>query len=96
MLFTQILDPLIVSGEYWPQLQNEVLNIPKSIQDLSNDYSVCFTRTKAMREIIWEPSIGHVELEILANGETLTFTASPVQACILLLFSESGTFNLIL
>jgi len=91
--FTRKDTATIISGLFWPKLNNEQFVIPKSLQGYWEAYSKEYSTFKT-RELHWKPSMGEVELTVELGGKTFDLNVSPLQASIIVLFGERHVWKL--
>ena len=84
-----ILNPLIISHMYWPEMSIDTFKLPNIILNELNEFEKEFNKIKTQRKLEWIPTSGIVELEIQFNdGEILEITVTPLQASLIYLFND--------
>ncbi len=97
------LDATIVSYIYWPPFREEKLELPPEIKEYFipipcnlvtrkiQKYAKAYEGLKPTRQLTWKPNLGTVDIELEFAHKTLSFSLSPVQATIVMLFQDTGT-----
>eukprot|EP00062_Callorhinchus_milii_P014829 gi/632964421/ref/XP_007898391.1/ PREDICTED: anaphase-promoting complex subunit 2 [Callorhinchus milii] len=88
------LNAMILSGEFWPSLKEEKLELPTEVKESMDAYAKKYEKLKAMRSLNWKPHLGNADLEIELADRTLSVTVSPVHAAIIMHFQEKNTWTL--
>ncbi|KAG9440844.1 hypothetical protein H6P81_021009 [Aristolochia fimbriata] len=88
-----LLDATIISSNFWPPIQVELLNIPDSVDQLLNDYAKRFHQIKTPRKLLWMKNLGTVRLELEFEDRTMEFTVSPLHAAIIMQFQEQPSWT---
>jgi anaphase-promoting complex subunit 2 len=98
------LDATVVSYLYWPTFREEKFDVPDQIKELSTQYllltivrkmqqySKAYEGLKPTRQLVWKSHLGMVDVDLEFADRTLTFSLSPLQATIIMMFQESGKF----
>ncbi|KXS17502.1 hypothetical protein M427DRAFT_42920 [Gonapodya prolifera JEL478] len=85
----------ILSRMFWPSLRIEDCPVPPEIQEACENYARIFKDVRKSRKLVWYPSPGAVEVEIVTNtGVTVTKTIPAFHATILYHFQEQETWTL--
>ncbi|XP_072422395.1 anaphase-promoting complex subunit 2 isoform X2 [Chiloscyllium punctatum] len=88
------LNAMILSGEFWPPLKEEKLELPIEVKEAMDAYTKKYEKLKAMRSLNWKPHLGNVDLEIELADRTLSVSVSPVHAAIIMHFQQKSTWTL--
>ncbi|XP_060697247.1 anaphase-promoting complex subunit 2 isoform X1 [Hemiscyllium ocellatum] len=88
------LNAMILSGEFWPPLKEEKLELPTEVKEAMDAYTKKYEKLKAMRSLNWKPHLGNVDLEIELADRTLSVSVSPVHAAIIMHFQQKSTWTL--
>ncbi|POO03500.1 Anaphase-promoting complex subunit [Trema orientale] len=88
-----ILDATIISSNFWPQIQDESLNIPLPVDQLLSDYAKRFNEIKTPRKLMWKKNLGAVKLELQFEDREMQFTVPPVQAAIIMKFQDQASWT---
>ncbi|KAI3733660.1 hypothetical protein L6452_13109 [Arctium lappa] len=88
-----ILDATIISSNFWPPIQDEVVNIPEPVDQLLSDYAKRYHEIKTPRKLLWKKNLGTVKLELEFEDRTLQFTVTPVHASIIMQFQDQTSWN---
>ena len=84
-----VVQPLVVSHLYWPDLPSDYLKLPEEVEQEMDSYTEEFERLKHPRKLKWVPTAGCAEIELaFEDGETMQITVSPVCACVALLMNQ--------
>jgi anaphase-promoting complex subunit 2 len=86
-----IVQPLIVSHLYWPDLPSDHVRVPEEIEREIERYTEEFERLKHPRKLKWVPTSGVVQIELhFEDGETSEMAVPPVAACVALLMNQEN------
>ncbi|XP_059850337.1 anaphase-promoting complex subunit 2 [Hypanus sabinus] len=88
------LNAMILSGEFWPPLKEEKLELPPEVKEAMDAYTKKYEKLKAMRSLNWKPHLGNADLEIELADRTLSVSVSPVHAAIIMHFQQKSTWTL--
>lgn len=88
-----ILDATIISSNFWPPIQDEVVNIPEPVDQLLSDYAKRYHEIKTPRKLLWKKNLGTVKLELEFEDRTLQFTVTPVHASIIMQFQDQTSWT---
>lgn len=88
-----ILTATILSTNFWPPIQDEALKIPKSVEQLLDDYAKRFTEIKTPRKLLWKKNLGTVKLELQFEDKAQQFTVTPMHASIIMQFQEQTSWT---
>jgi anaphase-promoting complex subunit 2 len=89
-----IVQPLVVSHLYWPDLPSDFLRVPEEVQAEIDRYSEEFERLKHPRKLKWVPTAGAVQIELnFDDGEAMELTVSPVAASVALLMNQEDEID---
>ncbi|KAF4635485.1 hypothetical protein G7Y89_g2610 [Cudoniella acicularis] len=78
----------ILSRLFWPQLQDEIYQIPKDIEDLQKRYEEGFESLKASRKLTWLPALGQATVELELEDRTIIEEVHTWQATVIYAFQE--------
>ncbi|XP_060958362.1 anaphase-promoting complex subunit 2-like isoform X1 [Cannabis sativa] len=92
-LAMDILDATILSSNFWPQIQEESLIIPQSVDRLLSDYAKRFNEIKTPRKLMWKKNLGAVKLELQFEDRQMQFTVTPVHAAIIMKFQDQACWT---
>ncbi|KAF9349399.1 Anaphase-promoting complex subunit 2 [Mortierella sp. NVP85] len=84
----------IASRCFWPQLENETLELPGLYSRMLESYTEAFHELKPAQQLTLFPALGMVELEIELEDRTLHLNVEPIHASIIHLFEEQETWTL--
>ncbi|KAI8606530.1 hypothetical protein EDD21DRAFT_360723 [Dissophora ornata] len=84
----------IASRYYWPEIENETLELPTPYKRLLESFSTAFQASKPAQKLSLFPSLGMVELELELEDRTLQLQVEPIHASIIQLFEEQDTWTL--
>ncbi|KMT07021.1 hypothetical protein BVRB_6g153520 [Beta vulgaris subsp. vulgaris] len=82
------LDATIISSNFWPPIQDEPVNLPRSVDDLLSDYAKRFHEIKTPRKLLWKKNLGVVKLELQFEDKVIQFSVSPLLAAIIMQFQD--------
>ncbi|GFN88361.1 anaphase-promoting complex subunit 2 [Plakobranchus ocellatus] len=88
------LNAMILSAQFWPAFRDEKIKLPVELQEHLDKYTRSFEQQKQNRTLVWKPHLGVMNIELELNGETLSFSVSPVQAAIIMKFQEKNQWSL--
>ncbi|KAJ9554297.1 hypothetical protein OSB04_018342 [Centaurea solstitialis] len=88
-----IIDTTIISSNFWPPIQDEVVNIPEPVDQLLSDYAKRYHEIKTPRKLLWKKNLGTVKLELEFEDRTLQFTVTPVHASIIMQFQDQTSWT---
>ncbi|KAK9277366.1 hypothetical protein L1049_006908 [Liquidambar formosana] len=89
----EILDATILSSNFWPPIQDEVLNVPGPMDQLLSDYAKRFNEIKTPRKLLWKKNLGTVKLELQFEDRAVQFTVAPVHAAIIMQFQDQTSWT---
>ena len=84
------LDATIVSALFWPPFANEApdFKLPPEMKNMLDAYSKRYHHLKAPRQLMWRPTLGTVEVEIMRGDFELTLSVSTMEAAVLQHFTR--------
>ena len=84
------LDATIVSALFWPPFANEApdFKLPPEMKNMLDAYSKRYHHLKAPRQLMWRPTLGTVEVEIMRGDFELTISVSTMEAAVLQHFTR--------
>ncbi|KAF8937483.1 Anaphase-promoting complex subunit 2 [Dissophora ornata] len=83
----------IASRYYWPEIENETLELPTPYKRLLESFSTAFQASKPAQKLSLFPSLGMVELELELEDRTLQLQVEPIHASIIQLFEEQENLH---
>ncbi|XP_047323702.1 anaphase-promoting complex subunit 2 [Impatiens glandulifera] len=83
----------IISSNFWPQIQDEALNIPLPLDNLLTDYAKRFHHIKTPRKLVWKKNLGTVKLELQFEDRLVQFTVTPLLASIIMQFQDQTSWS---
>ncbi|KAM2330420.1 hypothetical protein ACFX1X_021251 [Malus domestica] len=86
-------DATIISSNFWPQIQDESLNVPGPVDQLLSDYAKRFNEIKTPRKLLWKKSLGTVKLELQFDDRAVQFMVAPIQAAIIMQFQDQTSWT---
>lgn len=97
---TGAIDTMIISGEYWPGLQEAELALHPAVDACIERYGAAYAKIKAPRHLNWMKHIGTTTIDLdFDNGVTRSFTVSPPLATLIAHVADAGsvsTYSLLL
>ncbi|CAL8074852.1 unnamed protein product [Prunus armeniaca] len=88
-----VFDATIISSNFWPQIQDESLNVPGPVDQLLSDYAKRFNEIKTPRKLLWKKSLGTVKLELQFEDRAVQFVVAPVHAAIIMQFQDQTSWT---
>ncbi|KAK3732536.1 hypothetical protein RRG08_030736 [Elysia crispata] len=88
------LNAMILSAQFWPAFRDEKIKLPAELQEHLDKYTRSFEQQKQNRTLVWKTHLGLMNIELELNGESLSFSVSPVQAAIIMKFQEKNQWSL--
>lgn len=88
------MNAMILSAQFWPAFRDEKIKLPAELQEHLDKYTRSFEQQKQNRTLVWKTHLGLMNIELELNGESLTFSVSPVQAAIIMKFQEKNQWSL--
>ena len=87
-----VVDATIISGEYWPGLQEGELTLHPAIESCIETYGTTYSKIKAPRHLNWSKHLGLATIELdFDNGVTRKFTVPPHLATLVLHLADAGS-----
>ncbi|KAJ0401858.1 hypothetical protein P43SY_007792 [Pythium insidiosum] len=87
------VDATIVSQHFWPPLQSEDFALHPHVAEHVEQYKRAYAVLKNPRTLVWNNSLGSVELAVELDGVERDFKATPLQATILQFFDGRDDWN---
>ncbi|EPS70303.1 hypothetical protein M569_04456, partial [Genlisea aurea] len=87
------LSATIFSSNFWPPIQEELLNVPEPVDRLLSDYAIRYNEIKTPRKLLWKKNLGTVKLELELGDRVLPFTVTPLHASIICQFEEQTSWS---
>ncbi|GFR57765.1 anaphase-promoting complex subunit 2 [Elysia marginata] len=88
------MNAMILSAQFWPAFRDEKIKLPAELQEHLDKYTRSFEQQKQNRTLVWKTHLGLMNIELELNGESLSFSVSPVQAAIIMKFQEKNQWTL--
>jgi anaphase-promoting complex subunit 2 len=94
------LDVKIISRNYWPTSAQETADVKEQaklhplIQDMQKEFENEYRKLKAPRRLIWQPSLGTIDIIVTLGEQDHPVTTNPVDGSILLYFGESDQWSI--
>ncbi len=81
---------LAVSKGYWPINYEtaSTFQIPNQFKSVFDEYSLAFSKIKAMRKINFHFNLGHVNLTLSFDNGNFDFKCLPIQAMLITYFDD--------
>ncbi|KAJ8774682.1 hypothetical protein K2173_017128 [Erythroxylum novogranatense] len=92
-LSLDMLNATIISSNFWPQFQDETLNVPEPIDQLLSDYAKRFHEIKTPRKLLWKKNLGAVKLELQFEDRAMQLTVTPLHAAIIMQFQDQTSWT---
>lgn len=89
----EAISATIISSNFWPQIQDEALNIPLVVDNMLTDYAKKFHNIKTPRKLVWKKNLGTVKLELQFEDRLVPFTVTPMLASIIMQFQDQTSWS---
>jgi len=88
------LHTMFASKGYWPinYDSEQKLKLPVGFLNIFEDYSLKFSKIKAMRKLIWHNQLGFVNLSLTFDNGEFDFKCLPIHAILISYFDETSKF----
>ena len=89
------LDATIVSALFWPPFANEApdFKLPAEMKNMIDAYSKRYHHLKAPRQLMWRPTLGMVEVEVMRGELELQLSVSTMEAAVLSHFQRKDRWG---
>ena len=89
------LDATIVSALFWPPFANEApdFKLPAEMKNMIDAYSKRYHHLKAPRQLMWRPTLGTVEVEVMRGELELQLSVSTMEAAVLSHFQRKDRWG---
>ncbi|KAJ1310042.1 hypothetical protein OPQ81_006795 [Rhizoctonia solani] len=88
------LHPTIISHLFWPNLQSTSFKMPGQFHEMQEEFEKEYTEHKAGKKLRWMNNLGTVSLDLEFEDRVVSADATPLEAAIVELFSEQGTWSI--
>ncbi|XP_022655951.1 anaphase-promoting complex subunit 2-like isoform X2 [Varroa destructor] len=88
-------DVLVVSVQFWPELKEETLKIPREVTEDFDKFRKEYEILNGNRTVNLKPQLGYVDLDVeMDDGTCKTFKCSTGQAALINLFHEHNQWKM--
>jgi anaphase-promoting complex subunit 2 len=80
----------VLSKSYWPELREDMFNLPKPVYDLQNLYEKGFEAQHNLMRLKWLPALGRATVELQFEDRVVKESVPPWVASVIYAFDESS------
>ena len=87
------VNSVILSAQFWPQLKEETLQLPKEILQALEVYTKAYEAMKGNRTLVWKTHLGFANIDLEIGEKKINLTVSPVHAAIICQFTVKAEWT---